>query len=136
MLFLIASGTVMAVTVHRVATRRTRTSPIWDCGYPLDSRITQYSGSSFAMPIRRVFGAIVLGLAERVDMPAPGDTRAAHFGLRVRDPAWRFLYGPLGRAMVRAAYRLNRLQFLTVRRYLALVFSALIVLMLVVAAWR
>jgi hypothetical protein len=32
--------------------------------------------------------------------------------------------------------KLNRLQFLTIRRYLTLVFAALIVLLVVVAAWR
>jgi hypothetical protein len=32
--------------------------------------------------------------------------------------------------------RLNVLQFLTIRRYLTLTFAALIVLLLVVAAWR
>ena len=34
------------------------------------------------------------------------------------------------------ASRLNVLQFLTIRSYLTLVFCALIVLLLVVAAWR
>ena len=32
--------------------------------------------------------------------------------------------------------RLNALQFLTIRRYLALVFGALVLLLLVVVAWR
>jgi hydrogenase-4 component B len=35
-----------------------------------------------------------------------------------------------------AADRLNRLQFLTIRRYLSLVFLALIFLLLVLAVWR
>jgi hypothetical protein len=34
------------------------------------------------------------------------------------------------------AGRLNHLQFLTIRSYLTFTFSALIVLLLVVAAWR
>ncbi|MFL9825706.1 hydrogenase 4 subunit B [Rhodoplanes sp. SY1] len=134
--FLIASGTMTAVLVHRLASRETRRSAIWDCGYPLDSPVTQYTGSSFAQPIRRVFGTVAFGVVETVDMPRPGELRAARFRLRVRDPAWRFLYGPLARAVMGGAIRLNRLQFLTIRRYLALVFAALIVLMLVVAIWR
>ncbi|NVO14699.1 MAG: hydrogenase 4 subunit B [Rhodoplanes sp.] len=134
--FLIASGSMTALVVHRLASRRTRKSPAWDCGYPLDSPITQYSSASFAMPIRRVFGTVVFGVHETVDMPRPGEMRAGHYRLRVRDPAWRYLYGPLARLVLRSAHKLNRLQFLTIRRYLALVFAALIVLMLVVAAWR
>ncbi len=87
------------------------------------------------MPIRRVFGASVFQVAERVDMPEPGDPRPAHFQVRVFDPAWRFAYGPLARFIATVAGRLNFLQFLTIHRYLTLTFSALIVLLMVVA-WR
>ena len=134
--FLICSGTLTAMTIHRFATRATRRSAIWDCGYPLASPAAQYTGSSFAMPIRRVFGTIVFHVYERVDMPGPGAMRAGAFRLRVFDPAWLFVYGPIARAVGAAATRLNRLQFLTIRRYLTLVFCALILLLVVVAAWR
>ena len=40
------------------------------------------------------------------------------------------------RAVMRAAVTLNQLQFLTIRRYLTLVFATLVLLLLVVAAWR
>jgi formate hydrogenlyase subunit 3/multisubunit Na+/H+ antiporter MnhD subunit len=134
--FLICSATLTAMTIHRFATRATRRSAIWDCGYPLASPAAQYTGSSFAMPIRRVFGTVVFHVHERVDMPGPGAMRAGAFRLRVFDPAWLFVYGPLARAVGAAATRLNRLQFLTIRRYLTLVFCALILLLVVVAAWR
>jgi hypothetical protein len=62
--------------------------------------------------------------------------RAGHFKLKILDPAWRLLYGSLLRRTLWAAHRLNRLQFLSIRFYLALTFSALIVLLLTVAAWR
>jgi formate hydrogenlyase subunit 3/multisubunit Na+/H+ antiporter MnhD subunit len=136
LVFLIVSGWLTAIFIHRFATRATRRSAIWDCGYPDPSVATQYSGSSFAMPIRRVFGTIVFEVRERVDMPRPGETRAGHFHSRVFDPAWRRAYGPLARTVTRAAGRLNALQFLTIRRYLTLTFVGLIVLLLVVAAWR
>jgi hypothetical protein len=54
----------------------------------------------------------------------------------VFDPIWYGLYGPIARAIRRTGTFLNRLQFLTIRSYLALVFCALILLLLVVAAWR
>jgi len=69
---------------------------VGDCGFPLDS-----PSSSFAMPIRRVFGAAVFDLIERV----PGDLRAGHFQARVHDPAGHFAHGPLARSMVVAAWR-------------------------------
>jgi len=136
LVFMAISGTLTATFIHRFATRATRRSPIWDCGYPDPSSRAQYTGSSFAMPIRRVFGATVFAVTEKVDMPRPGETRAARFQLKVSDPAWRFGYGPVARLVGNAATRLNFLQFLTIRRYLTLTFSALIVLLIVVAAWR
>jgi len=56
--------------------------------------------------------------------------------VRVIDPAWRFGYGPLARAVAMISLKLNYLQFLTIRRYLTLVFCGLILLLIVVAAWR
>ena len=88
------------------------------------------------MPIRRVFGTTMFLVRERVDMPRPGEMRAAHFQVKILDPAWRYIYGPLARVVMRAAVTLNQLQFLTIRRYLTLVFATLVLLLLVVAAWR
>lgn len=136
LVFLISSGMATAMVIHRFATRATRRSAIWDCGYPDPSLATQYSGSSFSMPIRRVFGTMVFDVRERVDMPRPGATRAGLFYVKIFDPAWRFAYGPAGRGVLHASKKLNRLQFLTIRRYLTLVFAALILLLVVVAAWR
>jgi hypothetical protein len=62
--------------------------------------------------------------------------RAGSFHLRVLDPAWSLVYGPIARTVGFAATRLNRLQFLTIRRYLTLVFATLILLLVVVALWR
>jgi len=136
LLFLAISGTLAALFIHRLATRATRRSDIWDCGYPDPSVATQYTGSSFAMPIRRVFGATAFIVRESVDMPRPGDTRPARFRIKVIDPAWRLIYGPTARAALKVALALNRFQFLTIRRYLTLVFGTLVILLLVVAAWR
>jgi hydrogenase-4 component B len=136
LLFLAGSATLTAMIIHRFATRATRRSPIWDCGFPLASPVAQYTSSSFAMPIRRVFGASVFRVREHVDMPPPGAMRAGHFQVRVFDPAWFAIYGPIARSVRSTAIFLNQIQFLTIRSYLTLVFSALIVLLLVVAAWR
>jgi formate hydrogenlyase subunit 3/multisubunit Na+/H+ antiporter MnhD subunit len=136
LLFLAISGTLAAMFIHRFATRATRRSDIWDCGYPDPPAAAQYTSSSFAMPIRRVFGTTLFVMRERVDMPRPGETRAAYFHVKIIDPAWRYVYGPAARGVIRTAVALNPLQFLTIRRYLTLVFATLVLLLLVVAAWR
>src|SRR5262249_59886969 len=111
-----------APPIIRFAPRAPRRSPTWHCGFPLAAPQTQYTASSFAMPIRRVFGKVVFGVYEHVDMPRPGETRAGHFAVRVIDPAWRWGYGPLARGVAAASLRLNHLQFLTIRQFLTLVF--------------
>ena len=59
-------------------------------------------------------------------------------GLHVtlHDPAWERIYAPVAGAVRFGADRLNRVQFMTIRRYLTFMFSALILLLLVVALWQ
>jgi hypothetical protein len=53
----------------------------------------------------------------------------------LHDPVWDWFYAPVAFAVGFAAERLNHLQFLTIRRYLMLVFVLLILLLLVAAIW-
>jgi NADH:ubiquinone oxidoreductase subunit 5 (subunit L)/multisubunit Na+/H+ antiporter MnhA subunit len=134
-LFIAVSTSIAVLGIHRLASRAVRRSAIWDCGFPITSASTQYSASSFAQPIRRVFGSIVFQARERIDMPPPGSARPARLQVEIKDLIWQFLYAPIADAVWQAADRLNHLQFLTIRRYLSLVFLALIFLLLVVAIW-
>jgi hypothetical protein len=112
-----------------------RRAPAWDCGYPDASPATQYTASSFAQPIRRVFGTLIFRASERVEMPAPGESGPARITVRLTDVIWEALYAPVERAVQYVADRLNRLQFLSIRRYLGFVFVALVGLLLVLAIW-
>ncbi|MBV8835895.1 MAG: hydrogenase 4 subunit B [Alphaproteobacteria bacterium] len=134
-LFMVLSGTLTAFAIHRVASDRLRRSDAWDCGYPDPSRLTQYSARSLSQPIRRVFGTVVFQAREVGEMPPPGSTAPARLAVTVRDPVWDTLYAPLSGLVAVTAERLNVLQFLTIRRYLMLVFTALVVLLLVLAIW-
>ncbi|MBI2717892.1 MAG: hydrogenase 4 subunit B [Rhizobiales bacterium] len=134
-LFLIVSGTVTTMAVHRLAARRTRRSAAWDCGFPDASPATQYTASSFAQPLRRVYGTAMFGSSERVDMPEPGDLRPARLDVRFVDYVWQGLHAAPAGMVLSLSEWLNRLQFLSIRRYLMLMFSALIVLLLIAAVW-
>ena len=134
-LFIAISGTFAALAIHRLASAALRRGPAWDCGYPDLSPLTQYSAGSFAQPIRRVFGTLVFGARETVEMPPPGAIGAARFTVVVRDLVWETLYAPIGLGVGYLADKLNYLQFLTIRQYLTLVFTALIALLLVLAIW-
>jgi hydrogenase-4 component B len=135
-LFMISSGSLAAIAIHRLASDRLRRAPPWDCGYPDASPGTQYTASSFAQPIRRVFGSVVFQARERVDMPPPGDLRPARLSVQLHDPIWDVLYAPIAGIVKSTADRLNRLQFLTIRQFLSLVFALLVILLLVLAIWQ
>jgi hypothetical protein len=135
-LFIAASASLAALAIHRFASRALRRAPPWDCGFPDPNPATQYTADSFAQPIRRVFGTTVFRARERVDMPAPGDLRPAHFAVELRDLVWDTLYSPVAGGVSVISERLNRFQFQTIRRYLSVVFAALVALLLVLAIWQ
>ena len=134
-LFIAISASLAASVIHRFASDALRRAPAWDCGFPDASPATQYSAESFAQPIRRVFGSVAYVTRERIDMPGPGETRAARFDLTLEDRIWDELYVPLIAFVERVSLRLNRLQFLTIRQYLSVVFGALVTLLVVLASW-
>jgi hydrogenase-4 component B len=134
-LFIAISGTLAAFAIHRLASAALRRGPAWDCGYPDPSPATQYTAGSLAQPIRRVYGTLVFGAREHVEMPPPGDIRPARLTVELHDRVWESIYAPLAGGVAFAADKLNHLQFLTIRQYLTLVFTALVALLLVLAIW-
>ena len=134
-LFMLFSATFAAAAIHRFASDRLRRAPAWGCGYPDLSPATQYTASSFAQPIRRVFGTMLFHARERVEIPPPGDMKPARLVVTLTDPVWDTLYEPVAGAVAFVAERLNVMQGLTIRRYLTFVFVSLIGLLLVLAIW-
>jgi NADH:ubiquinone oxidoreductase subunit 5 (subunit L)/multisubunit Na+/H+ antiporter MnhA subunit len=133
--FMVASGAIAAFAIHRLASDKLRRGPAWGCGYPDQSAATQYTADSFAQPIRRVFGATLFRAREIGEMPPPGSTAPARLTVELRDLIWDTVYAPIAIGVTFAADRLNYLQFLTIRSYLSLVFTALVLLLLVLAIW-
>ncbi len=135
MVFVAVSGGATAWLVHRFASRGLRRASAWDCGYPNTDPITQYGSGSFAQPIRRVM-APVLASRETVAMPAPGEMSPARHAAKTEDLVWTRVYLPLAAAIGMMTKRFNALQFLTIRRYLSLVFASLILLLMGLAIWN
>ncbi|WP_034996155.1 hydrogenase 4 subunit B [Beijerinckia mobilis] len=134
-LFSALSAGLAAWAIRRFGSHVTRRAPVWDCGFPDPSPVTQYSAASFAQPIRRVFGGLVFGARERVEMPAPGDLAAAKISVTRHDFIWEGIYEPVTRMVLLAASVFDRTQALTIRHYLGFVFLALIGLLMVPALW-
>jgi formate hydrogenlyase subunit 3/multisubunit Na+/H+ antiporter MnhD subunit len=134
--FIAMSAWLATYVIHRWASAATRRAAPWDCGFPDASPVTQYTAGSFSQPIRRVFGTVVFRAREEVQMPAPGDSRAARLRVQLHDVLWDVLYVPTAGLVGFAADRLNKVQFMSVRAYLTLVFTALVVLLIVLAVWN
>ena len=134
--FIAVSSAFAVYFIHRFASRVLRRTAMWACGFPDPTPAMQYSAGSFSQPIRRVFGTLAFRASEHVDMPAPGDMRPAQLTVSMTDLAWQAIYAPIARSVSFVADRLNFLQFLTIRRYLSVVFALLVTLLLVVAIWR
>jgi NADH:ubiquinone oxidoreductase subunit 5 (subunit L)/multisubunit Na+/H+ antiporter MnhA subunit len=134
-LFIAFSASAAVYVIHRFASHALRRGPAWGCGFPDVIPNSQYTAVSFVQPIRRVFGTFAFRARETVEMPAPGETGPARLNVEMHDVIWETLYLPIGKALDFATDHLNHLQFLTIRRYLTLVFLFLIVLLLVLALW-
>jgi formate hydrogenlyase subunit 3/multisubunit Na+/H+ antiporter MnhD subunit len=134
--FIAAAAWFATFVIHRLASGALRRSAPWDCGFPDPSPATQYTAGSFSQPIRRVFGTVVFRAREEVDFPPPGDSRPARLHVRLRDVPYDLLYVPAAEAVGFAANHLNKVQFLTIRAYLTLVFGALVMLLMVFAVWQ
>jgi len=133
--FIVVASYATRWIIHRFWSSRSRRAPAWDCGYVDPSPLTQYTASSFAQPIRRALGAIAFTVRETLDMPLPGETRAARLSVRIKDRVLDYVYMPITEGVGFCADRLNALNFLTIQEYLALVFSSLVVLLVMVALW-
>jgi hydrogenase-4 component B len=135
MVFITTSASLTVYFIHRFASRALRRGPAWGCGFSDPTPAAQYSGGGFAQPIRRVFGTLLFSARDHVEMPPPGDIRPARFRIELHDLIWEGIYQPIAGAVGLSADWLNRLQFLTIRQYLSLVFATLVTLLLVLAIW-
>jgi formate hydrogenlyase subunit 3/multisubunit Na+/H+ antiporter MnhD subunit len=135
MVFITISASLAVYFIHRFASHAIRRAPAWGCGFSDPVPEAQYSGGSFAQPIRRVFGTLVFHARDHVEMPPPGDIRPARLRIELHDLIWEGMYQPIAGAIGVSSKKLNRLQFLTIRQYLSLVFATLVTLLLVLAIW-
>jgi hypothetical protein len=135
MVFIVVSASLAAFFIHRFASHALRRGPAWGCGFSDAVPAAQYSGASFAQPIRRVFGTMVFRARDHVEMPPPGDIRPARLRIELHDLIWEGIYARIAGAVGVSSEWFNQLQFLTIRNYLSLVFITLVTLLLVLAIW-
>ncbi|NVN85021.1 MAG: hydrogenase 4 subunit B [Rhodopseudomonas sp.] len=135
LVFIAVSASLLFGAIYAYASHAVRRVPAWGCGFTDPAPAAQYSAAGFAQPIRRVFGTLLFHASDHVTMPAPGDIAPARLRIELHDLVWERVYAPLVGAVGYTANRLDRLQLLTIRGYLSLVFATLVTLLLVLAIW-
>ncbi len=107
--------------------------PLWDCGFEKVTNRMQYTATSFAMPIRRIFG-FLFSIKEHVrQLPPvthPAYPERLHYHLRVRDRFWMWIYQPVVNASFWLSRRIGRLQQGRIQIYLIYSFVTILVLLI------
>ncbi len=122
---------IVYIVLH-VRPGRIQRGPVWDCGFERLTNRMQYNATSFAMPLRRIFG-FVANIKETVTL-APQSAHAAfpkkiHYHLRIRDHFWNVLYMPIVGVSFWLARKVGRLQQGRIQSYLIYSFLTILVLL-------
>jgi hydrogenase-4 component B len=138
----LAAGLVAAVVgvvaLRRVLARRPapRMAEAWGCGRELQTARMQYTATSFAEPVQRVFDDVLRPVRD-LDVSHAAESRyfveSATFRSAVDDAVERGLYAPVVRLVRRWGQAARRLQPGSVHRYLGYGFGALVVVLMAVA---
>lgn len=132
--FVILAVIVIAYLLLHIRSGSIKRVPLWDCGFEKVTPRMQYTSTSFAMPIRRIFG-FFFSIREQVKL----DPQAAHrafpgkiyYYLRIRDRFWGWLYKPLVVASFWISRMVGRLQQGRIQTYLIYSFVTIIFLLMV-----
>ena len=119
--------------ISHVRKTSVRRAPIWDCGFEKLTSRMQYNSTSFAMPLRRIFGFLfgiketTRGAGDQTISPMFRDRYIYH--LKMRDMFWQTLYKPISDASFWFSRKVGRLQHGRIQIYLLYSFLTLIVLL-------
>ncbi|MGC0417941.1 proton-conducting transporter membrane subunit [Embleya sp. AB8] len=139
-LALVAAGAGAAALVRVFARRpRRRGAPLWDCGAGPPSSRMEYTATSFAEPLQRVFDD-VLAPEQDVDVTAHAESaylvERVRYHRRVPDRIERRLYEPIVAGARRVGEAARQLGSGSVHRYLGYGFYGLVAVLIVLAVTR
>ncbi len=107
--------------------------PLWDCGFEKVTSRMQYTATSFAMPLRRIFG-FLFSIKEHVRRFGNSAHAAfpdrLQYHLRVRDRFWMWFYQPVVDASFWLSRRIGRMQQGKIQVYLIYSFVTILVLLI------
>lgn len=126
---------VLALAGAALATRssgaRTRRAPTWGCGGELTPR-TEYTATAFSKPLMMIFRAVyrpTQELESRAEV-SPYFPQEVRYRAEIEPTFERYVYGPLARAVLRAANGMKVLQAGSLHAYLAYVLVLAVILLM------
>lgn len=114
---------------HLLKGRTSTVAPTWDCGYAAASPRVQYSASSFADPIVRMF-RVILRTRRHVHAPEGFFPPAASLETHTDDVLMARVFEPATRGVTKLASLVSRLQQGSTHLYLMYIFVTIIILMI------
>jgi hydrogenase-4 component B len=127
-LFLLVLAGLIALRSALLAGRERRVSGTWDCGYAAPTARMQYTASSFAEPLTKLF-APILRTRERAAGPEGLFPASAAFATETPDAFRDELYRPAFEGALKSVWKLRRLQHGRIQLYvlyIALTLAALL----------
>ncbi|MGD0691422.1 MAG: proton-conducting transporter membrane subunit [Acidimicrobiales bacterium] len=134
----LAGATILVMSLRRALARRrdVRVTEAWGCGRELVTARMQYTATSFAEPVQRVFDDVLRPVRD-LDVSHAAESRyvieSMSYRSHVEDRIESALYTPVIKSVRRWGQFARRLQPGSVHRYLAYGFVALVVTLVVVA---
>ncbi|MBF0565779.1 MAG: hydrogenase 4 subunit B [Nitrospirae bacterium] len=131
-ILIVISAVYLFLHVKPGAIRRV---PIWDCGFEKINQRMQYNATSFAMPIRRIFG-FLFNVREEVNVVPHAGHKAfpkrLNYRLRIRDRLWNWIYKPIVGISFWVSRKVGKLQQGRIQIYLLYSFITIIILLIFV----
>jgi len=129
--FALLGGFIVATALTTRRGLAVRQAPTWGCGGELTPR-SEYTATAFSKPLLMIFGAVYRP-TRQVDAVAevsPYFVEEVRYRAEIEPTFERYLYGPLGRGVVRMARGMKVLQAGSLHTYLAYVLVLAVILLM------
>jgi hydrogenase-4 component B len=113
---------------------RLRRAQTWGCGLPQLSSRMEYTATGFSKPIRLIFKNIYQP-RKQVEIETDVSSyvhKRIRYELQIEAPFEKYFYGPLSTLIMRASRGIRQIQTGSINVYLAYIFIALVILLLLV----
>jgi hydrogenase-4 component B len=130
----IMGSIVVVYAFLHVRSNRVKRVSIWDCGFGKLSARMQYTATSFAMPIRRIFGHL-FSIKEKTEKTEHLTHRAypkeIRYTITIDDYIWKLLYKPIIDTSFWIGKQVSKLQRGQIQEYLIYSFLTIIFLLVI-----